>query len=293
MLFVKAFTYLTEKKGTTCTVSVVMDPLEGYGNKRLTQKANTNGAKIISLDENTVLDGKAKIVKSGNRSILFSSYFEEANSARSSFSSPFKPYFNISGDTIGQEYVAKNLIDIALDGDKIISWHNGFNPYAFAKIVELTAKIELKSVLGEGYDHIIDRALKDLFNGFELANRFNAFEERGGLAKKYNLYAPNTRRNPILLCLLSEEGFSDNEVIDMLGKSVKNYIAVSGKDAELLKKLSASAVRNDSLNDSSQKDLDLIKFNNPKILKYTDYNPANAFAKIFKNKKDSNLELEF
>ena len=92
--------------------------------------------------------------------------------------------------------------------------------------------------------------------------------------------------------MLSEEGFSDKEIIDMLEKSVKNYIAVSGKDAELLSKLNSESLRNDDL-DSAKKDMDFSKFNDPKILKYSDYKLANAFAKIFKNKKDSNLELEF
>ncbi len=292
MIQVKAFTYLTGNMKNSCTVSVVTDTFEGCATKTMAQKINVNRAKIIGLDGDTVLDNKAKIIKSGDRSIRFFSHFKEPNGSYFSYSSPFKPYLNVAGDSSRQETVAKNLVDIALDGGKIIKWHNGFNPYAFAKIVELTAKTELKSVLGEGHDHIIDRALRDLFDGFELASRFRRFEESGGLAQKYNLYAPITRRNQTLSYLLSEEGFSDKEIIDMLDKSVKNYIAVNGKDAELLSKLNSASVRNDDL-DSAKKDMDFSKFNDPKILKYSDYKLANAFAKIFKNKKDSNLELEF
>lgn len=292
MVQIKAFTYLTGNRGSSCAVSVEIDSFEGCTTKTIAQKVNVNGAKIIGLDGDTALDRTAKIIKSGDRSIRFFSHFKEPNGSYFSYSSPFKPYLNVAGDSSRQETVAKNLVDIALDGGKIIKWHNGFNPYAFAKIVELTAKTELKSVLGEGHDHIIDRALRDLFDGFELANRFRRFEESGGLAQKYNLYAPITRRNQTLSYLLSEEGFSDKEIIDMLGKSVKNYIAVSGKDAELLNKLNLASVRNDDL-DSAKKDMDFSKFNDPKILKYSDYKLANAFAKIFKNKKDSNLELEF
>ena len=292
MVQIKAFTYLTGNRGSSCAVSVEIDSFEGCTTKTIAQKVNVNGAKIIGLDGDTSLDRTAKIIKSGDRSIRFFSHFKEHNGSYFSYCSPFKPYLNVAGDASGQEIVAKNLVDIALDGGKIIKWHNGFNPYAFAKIVELTAKVELKSVLGEGYDHIIDRALRDLFDGFELANRFRRFEESGGLAQKYNLYAPITRRNQTLSYLLSEEGFSDKEIIDMLEKSVKNYIAVSGKDAELLSKLNSASLRNDDL-DSAKKDMDFSKFNDPKILKYSDYKLANAFAKIFKNKKDSNLELEF
>lgn len=292
MVQIKAFTYLTGNRGSSCTVSVEIDSFEGCTTKTIAQKVNVNGAKIIGLDGDTTLDRTAKIIKSGDRSIRFFSHFNEPNGSYFSYCSPFKPYLNVAGDSSRQETVAKNLVDIALDGGKIIKWHNGFNPYAFAKIVELTAKTELKSVLGEGHDHIIDRTLRDLFDGFELANRFKRFEEKGGLAQKYNLYAPITRRNQTLLYLLSEEGFSDKEIIDMLEKSVKNYIAVSGKDAELLSKLNSASVRNDDL-DSAKKDMDFSKFNDPKILKYSDYKLANAFAKIFKNKKDSNLELEF
>lgn len=292
MTQVKAFTYLTGNRGSSCTVSVEIDSFEGCTTKTIAQKVNVNGAKIIGLDGDTALDRTAKIIKSGDRSIRFFSHFNEPNGSYFSYCSPFKPYLNVAGDSSRQEFVAKNLVDIALDGNKIIKWYNGFNPYAFAKIVELTAKTELKSVLGEGHDHIIDRTLRDLFNGFELANRFKRFEESGGLAQKYNLYAPITRRNQTLSYLLSEEGFSDKEIIDMLEKSIKNYIAVSGKDAELLSKLNSASVRNDDL-DSAKKDMDFSKFNDPKILKYSDYKLANAFAKIFKNKKDSNLELEF
>ena len=292
MVQIKAFTYLTGNRGSSCAVSVEIDSFEGCTTKTIAQKVNVNGAKIIGLDGDTSLDRTAKIIKSGDRSIRFFSHFKEHNGSYFSYCSPFKPYLNVAGDASGQEIVAKNLVDIALDGGKIIKWHNGFNPYAFAKIVELTAKVELKSVLGEGHDHIIDRALRDLFDGFELANRFKRFEESGGLAQKYNLYAPITRRNQTLSYLLSEEGFSDKEIIDMLEKSVKNYIAVSGKDAELLSKLNSASLRNDDL-DSAKKGIDFSKFNDPKILNYSDYKLANAFAKIFKNKKDSNLELEF
>ena len=292
MTSIKAFTYLTGNRKNSCTVSVVTDTFEGCATKAIAQKVNVNRAKIIGLDGDTVLDSKAKIIKSGDHSIRFYSYFREHNGTYFSYCSPFKPYLNVAGDVSGQEFTAKNMVDIALDGSKIIEWHNGFNPYAFAKIVELTAKTELKSVLGEGYDHIIDRALRDLFDGFELANRFKRFEESGGLAQKYNLYAPITRRNQTLSYLLSEEGFSDKEIIDMLEKSVKNYIAVSGKDAELLSKLNSASVRNDDL-DSAKKGIDFSKFNDPKILNYSDYKLANAFAKIFKNKKDADLELEF
>lgn len=270
MVQIKAFTYLTGNRGSSCAVSVEIDSFEGCTTKTMAQKVNVNGAKIIGLDGDTSLDRTAKIIKSGDRSIRFFSHFKEHNGSYFSYCSPFKPYLNVAGDASGQEIVAKNLVEI----------------------VELTAKVELKSVLGEGHDHIIDRALRDLFDGFELANRFKRFEESGGLAQKYNLYAPITRRNQTLSYLLSEEGFSDKEIIDMLEKSVKNYIAVSGKDAELLSKLNSESLRNDDL-DSAKKDMDFSKFNDPKILKYSDYKLANAFAKIFKNKKDSNLELEF
>jgi hypothetical protein len=292
MVQIKAFTYLTGNRGSSCAVSVEIDSFEGCTTKTIAQKVNVNGAKIIGLDGDTSLDRTAKIIKSGDRGIRFFSHFKEHNGSYFSYCSPFKPYLNVAGDASGQEIVAKNLVDIALDGGKIIKWHNGFNPYAFAKIVELTAKVELKSVLGEGHDHIIDRALRDLFDGFELANRFKRFEESGGPAQKYNLYAPITRRNQTLSYLLSEEGFSDKEIIDMLEKSVKNYIAVSGKDAELLSKLNSASLRNDDL-DSAKKGIDFSKFNDPKILNYSDYKLANAFAKIFKNKKDADLELEF
>ena len=292
MVQIKAFTYLTGNRGSSCAVSVEIDSFEGCTTKTIAQKVNVNGAKIIGLDGDTSLDRTAKIIKSGDRSIRFFSHFKEHNGSYFSYCSPFKPYLNVAGDASGQEIVAKNLVDIALDGGKIIKWHNGFNPYAFAKIVELAAKTELKSVLGEGHDHIIDRALRDLFDGFELASRFRRFEESGGLAQKYNLYAPITRRNQTLSYLLSEEGFSDKEIIDMLEKSVKNYIAVSGKDAELLSKLNSASLRNDDL-DSAKKGIDFSKFNDPKILNYSDYKLANAFAKIFKNKKDADLELEF
>lgn len=198
MVQIKAFTYLTGNRGSSCAVSVEIDSFEGCTTKTIAQKVNVNGAKIIGLDGDTSLDRTAKIIKSGDRSIRFFSHFKEHNGSYFSYCSPFKPYLNVAGDASGQEIVAKNLVDIALDGGKIIKWHNGFNPYAFAKIVELTAKVELKSVLGEGHDHIIDRALRDLFDGFELANRFKRFEESGGLAQKYNLYAPITRRNQTL-----------------------------------------------------------------------------------------------